>query len=267
MTDDVRASPAAFWCRVPSRANFGDALTPWLIHRVTGRYPTFSRPDDRRPTLLVTGSIIGYAGPHSTVWGAGIMQADDDISREATIAAVRGPRTRRRALECGANCPEVYGDPALLLPRFHAPPVARSKAIGLAPHFSDRPHLIGRFDLPSWMRLVDMQGPVENVIDGIRSCELVASSSLHGLIVAHAYGVPAVWIEFRPLPSGDRSKFLDYLESIGHIGEEPLRISVTELDSQVLRDHVIEAPAPGDIDLDALWDACPFRPERWPTAT
>src|SRR5262245_31354546 len=109
----------AFWCRIPSRANFGDAVTPWLIRRITGRVPMFTAPEAPALKYFVTGSIIAHAGRHSTVWGSGIMNWSDAISSEAALVAVRGPLTRERALACGAACPEVYGDPALLLPRFY----------------------------------------------------------------------------------------------------------------------------------------------------
>ena len=112
----------AFWCRTPSRPNFGDALTPWLIRRMTGQHPTFVRPEDRREKYLVVGSIIGFAGRASTVWGSGIMNRDDQVSPDARLLAVRGPLTRARALACGADCADVYGDPATLLPRLTARP-------------------------------------------------------------------------------------------------------------------------------------------------
>ena len=181
-------SPPAFWCRIPSRANFGDALTPWLIHRLSGQYPAFLPPDNPRTKYFVTGSIIGLTSSSCIVWGAGIMDVHDRISSQATLLAVRGPLTRARAIKDGVHCPEIYGDPALLLPRLYSPPIKHSSGIGLALHFSDRPRLMGLPNLPSWIRLIDMQDSIESVINQIRSCELVISSSLHGLIVSHAYG-------------------------------------------------------------------------------
>jgi len=251
--------PAAFWCRIPSRPNFGDALTPWLIRRVTGQEARFCSPEDPRHKYMVTGSIVALAGAATTVWGAGIMDAGDKLDPRATFVAVRGPLTRARALACGAACPEVYGDPALLLPRLHAPRAPRKEGIAIAPHFSERPRLLAPGDRPSWLRLLDMQKPVENVIAEIRACSLVAATSLHGLIVSHAFGVPAVWLELRPLPSGDGSKFRDYLRSIGCSRERPLRCPIRDIDQSLLRAHAIDPPTPADLDLDALWDCCPFR--------
>ncbi|MCA8968209.1 MAG: polysaccharide pyruvyl transferase family protein [Planctomycetes bacterium] len=244
---------AAFWCRTPSRPNFGDALTPWLLEKLTGHHPRFTWPNDPREKLFVTGSIATLAASACTVWGAGIMNADDVISPEARLLAVRGPLTRARALASGASCLEVYGDPALLLPRLHRPPSASRRGIGLAAHFSDRPRLLGK--LPPSVHLIDMQAPVESVIEQIACCELVAASSLHGLITSHAYGIPAVWVQFRPLPSGDGAKFRDYLLAVDRARDAPLELTPNELEANTLVRHAISPPT--SFDLMPLIRACP----------
>jgi hypothetical protein len=247
----------AFWCRVPSRPNFGDALTPWLIRRVTGRYPSFVRPDDPRDKLLAVGSILEYAGPRSTVWGSGILTRGDRVDPAARLLAVRGPLSRARALECGAECPEVYGDPALLLPRFHQPPPVERRGVGVVAHYSDQPRLVGRWPETPELRLIDVQDPVEQVIDRIAACEVIASSSLHGLIVAHAYGVPALWVKFRNLIPDDDVKFHDYFASRGLPPPAAHRLADDHVDAEDVARRT--PPPPPPIDLDPLWASCPFR--------
>jgi pyruvyltransferase len=249
----------AFWCRIPSRPNFGDALTPWLIRRLTGHHPTFVRPEDPRHKYFVTGSIMSYAGAHCSVWGCGIMNRLDYISPAAKLLAVRGPLTRARAIKCGAQCPEVYGDPALLLPRFYRRPPDERRVAGVMPHFSDMPRLAAAWRPSKELRLIDPQNPVEKVIDQIASCELVVSSSLHGIIASHAYGVPAVWVKFRDLQGGDDSKFYDYFYSIGQESMTPLRLEYDKIDPTELIIHA--SPPPTGFDLEPLWRACPFRGE------
>jgi pyruvyltransferase len=247
----------AFWCRIPSRVNFGDALTPWLIRRITGQHPLFLRPEDPRLKYFVVGSIIGYATGSCAVWGAGIMSCADSISPKARLLAVRGPLTRARALAQGVACPEIYGDPALLLPRFYQPAGAKMQDGALVPHFSDMPRLTLDRHQSYGLRLIDIQDPIETVIDRIAASTFVASSSLHGLIASHAYGVPAVWVKFRDLPSGDDSKFRDYYLSIGQEPPEPIRLASDRVDGRAL---AAKAALPARLpDLDRLWNACPFR--------
>src|SRR5262249_1403641 len=147
----------AFWCRLPSRANFGDALTPWLIRRIAGRHPIFVRPEDPRPKFFVVGSVIAYATRACTVWGAGIMDSSDPISPAARLLAVRGPLTRARAIARGVECPEIYGDPALLLPRFYQPAAGERSRGGLVGHFSDMPRLVSHGRVPEEFQLIDIQ--------------------------------------------------------------------------------------------------------------
>lgn len=249
----------AFWCTIPSRPNFGDGLTPWLIRRLTGQHPSFVRPEDPRQKYLVTGSIVSYARENCSVWGCGILSQNDFISPAAKLLAVRGPLTRARALECGAECPAVYGDPALLLPRLYSPrPNDRRFTCGLIPHFSDMPRMNGACRSSSTLRLIDIQDPIEEVIDQIVSCEFVASSSLHGIITSHAFGIPAVWVKFRNLPSGDDSKFHDYFQSIGQASApDPVWLEYSRVDPEYLAQWL--TPPPVNLDLEPLWQACPFR--------
>ncbi len=245
----------AFWCRIPSRANFGDALTPWLIRRLTGLSPRFTRPDEPVHKYLVAGSVVAYAGAQSTVWGAGILARDDEPSPEAEFRCVRGPLTRDRVLRCGGTCPETYGDPALLLPHLYTPSPRERSGIGLLPHFSDLPRVAASLPQSDDVRLIDVKSGVERVVDAVTSCELVASSSLHGLIASHAYGVPAVWIKFRDLPSGDDSKFRDYLLSAGLSPSGPVWVEAGRLDHAKLRDLAVPAP---NVDAAPLLASCPF---------
>jgi pyruvyltransferase len=252
---------AAFWCRSPSARNFGDALNPWLIRRITGRYPYFAAPDEPGDKYLVIGSIIEYATPATVVWGAGLLSRDDWIDPGTRILAVRGPLTRRRALECGADCPEVYGDPALLLPRFYTPrPTLDRARLGVVPHYFDKPRLFAHWRAPEGCRLIDIQGRAEQVIDEIAACDQIVSSSLHGLIVAHAFGVPALWVMFSDTLLGDDSKFRDYLASVGQDAEPRRLLDVKTWSLETMSSMI--PPAPRGIDTDALWAACPFRIDR-----
>jgi pyruvyltransferase len=255
----VEAPIHAFWCRIPSRANFGDALTPWLIRRLTGRGPRFARPGDGVPKHLVAGSVLAYADERSTVWGAGIISRSDHVDPAARILAVRGPLSRERALDCGADCPELYGDPALLLPRVvpAAVPAHERRGGGVVPHFSDMPRVGAAWRDPSGLDLIDVQSPVERFLDRLTRREWIASSSLHGIVAAHAYGIPAAWVSFGDLPSGDGSKFRDYFLSIGADVPEPVRVSPGKIDATALERHLV-APQLGGLDLDLLWERCPF---------
>ncbi|MBS0446432.1 MAG: polysaccharide pyruvyl transferase family protein [Proteobacteria bacterium] len=247
----------ACWCRTPSRANFGDALTPWLMHRLTGRMPRYVPPRDTAPHWIVSGSIAGFAHRSSSVWGAGLMWRDEPLCPQARWLAVRGPITRDRVVACGGACPPVCGDPALLLPRLLAPAAGARNGVGLAPHFSDRYRLSPEWLAATGVRLIDMQDGIESVVAALTSCAWIMASSLHGLIVAHAYGIPATRVHLHDLPGGDGVKFDDHYAALDRAPSAPVALDACEWPDWRTLERAAWAPA--TLSTDALWRSCPFR--------
>ena len=133
----------------------------------------------------------------------------------ATFLAVRGPQTRTYLLEKGYAVPEVYGDPALLLPNYYQPEVAKTHALGIIPHISDYAQVSEQYQNLEGVKVISLfTNDIEATTREILSCESIISSSLHGLIVPHAYGIPAVWAQFSDRVFGDGIKYRDYFESV-----------------------------------------------------
>jgi hypothetical protein len=229
-----------WWMEGPYPGNFGDVLTPYLIEKITGIPPLFA---PRGRGLLAVGSIIKFAKEGTRVWGSGTPRMTDRLAAKAEYCAVRGPLTRSLVLESGGKCPQVYGDPALLLPRFYRPAATgASHRLGLIPHVS---HLTANVGISEEIRLISPKlvgyAAIESFVDAIIGCRSILTSSLHGLIVAHAYGVPARWCTFgdkaAPL-AGDGTKFLDYFLSVGQPEQDPLDLSQVEVIDESLARHV-----------------------------
>lgn len=135
--------------------------------------------------------------------------------KPAKFLAVRGPQTRKRLLEQGHQVPEVYGDPGLLLPLHYQPKLPKKHKLGIIPHYNDFKTIKPFYENEKEVLLIDlMTNDIEATTDLFLSCERIVSSSLHGLIVAHAYGIPAVWVPFSDKLFGDGIKFQDYFESV-----------------------------------------------------
>ena len=66
--------------------------------------------------------------------------------------------------------------------------------------------------------IINLLDPIEKIITEISSCEITFSSSLHGVIVSHAYQVPSLWIKSNISSevklAGDDIKFADYFSSV-----------------------------------------------------
>lgn len=207
----------AWWPTMPRPGNFGDIITPYLIKKITEKTPYYVNKDFTRfdRNLLAVGSIVRMANSKTIVWGSGAMNSGEKISPLGDYRAVRGPLTRSLIIEQGGSCPEVYGDPALLLPKFYTPKSSKMYKFGIIPHYVDYDQVREWYKDDDDIKVINLlTDDIEPVIDAIHECENVISSSLHGIIVAHAYGVGAAWVKFSNKLAGDGIKFNDYFASV-----------------------------------------------------
>jgi predicted O-linked N-acetylglucosamine transferase (SPINDLY family) len=248
----------AYWYH--ETPNWGDSVNEALLESLSGgKKPVWHFPlqSSRRDHILCTGSILGMATQHSIVWGAGYISQDASVrEKPKAIHAVRGPLTRELLLRQGIDCPEVYGDPALLYPRIYHPKKEKKYRLGIVAHYIDQDHPWLQ-NMPDDVLLINVKTADVNLfVDQLLQCEKVASSSLHGLIAADAYGIPSTWLRFSNKVIGGNFKFLDYFASVGRKDKQPLLINegvtLEDVENQFY-DYQI------DIDLDALMDACPFK--------
>ncbi|MGK9219631.1 polysaccharide pyruvyl transferase family protein [Microbacterium barkeri] len=145
------------------------------------------------------------------IWGTGINGKVSDFryrAKELDIRAVRGPLTRSRLESWGFEVPEVYGDPAVLLPELISPPAVpeRSQEYVVVPNLNDE---------PSWRGLPGLISPRQElsyIISKICQSEFVVGSSLHAMVLADAYGVPSVLVRSKNEPP---FKYEDYYRGTG----------------------------------------------------
>lgn len=242
------------------RDNWGDKLNPVLVEALSGRQALHAsdiRPNSANKTYLVIGSGLRNMKAGDVVWGMGFISIEDRPSaRPFRVCAVRGPHTKKKLLSQGIACPEVFGDPALLFPLFYNKPVELEYDLGIIQHFRE----VGFEPLPFEsktlkVRVILITGSIEDTIDAIRSCKQIVSSSLHGLIAAHAYGICATWIKFSNRPLGDDFKFKDYFASIGLDDVQPYEINADTSYDHLVGDELYLTPK---VDLVQLILACPF---------
>lgn len=246
--------------------NFGDWIGPYLFMKMTGRVPYHCKPRPRQRSRACSTATVGSIMRHIVVddrvdvWGSGIISASDEFARPRRVLAVRGPRTRQRLQEMDLPTTEVFGDPALLMPRFYEPAARPDRhALGVIPHFMDHEKAVRRFGGIEGVKVIDVTRPIEDVVDDIAACDAALSSSLHGLILSHAYGVPCAWVASESENPGDGVKYADYLESIGVYGirdPAPLPLDPTLRD---LVDIAGSFPSGDPVKLaDDLLQTCPF---------
>lgn len=252
-----------------SKANFGDAAGPWLVQAMTGRRVVNARHGKSRDRALGSvGSLFQMLNRgRLDMWGSGILYPPEGETlaklkklRGVKIHAVRGPKTKQALEEkLGWEVPEIYGDPALLFPRYLTPTQPRDpQRIAFVPHLSHMRRLPA--ELPQEVELCRVTDDVESVVQSIASAGTCIATSLHGIIFAQAYGVPWVWLNVRDKAlKGGEFKFEDFFATLE--AEDVARIDVrlselAELDFGALAD---QATLPElKIDLDALEAAFPL---------
>jgi len=222
--------PLYYW---NGKLNFGDALSSFVVESVSGMETEWV-DEQHSKKLVAVGSVLDKAKAGDTVWGSGVHPLryqrylkesgvkngiknfifSPRISvRGVNFLAVRGVITRDLLLSCGASCPAIFGDPGLLLPKFYTPSVSRRNRVGFVPHYNDSySSLLDLF-------VIDVERDWRLVVDDICSCDLIVSSSLHGLVIADAYGIPSVW--YRGNSGEGLIKYFDYYSGI-NIAPQPI---------------------------------------------
>ena len=209
---------------------------------------------------LCIGSIITWmTGEKSIIWGSGVVYPERKICQKPEkVLAVRGPLTRNYLLEQGVDCPEIYGDPAVLFPLYYSPQIKKKFKLGIIPHFRDKQNVyLKKFVNNPDVLVIDVQKikPWNKFIDNILSCDCIASSSLHGIILSDAYRIPNVWIEFE---GGERKRFafLDYMMSVNRKEQMGYLVCNTTCVDDLISATTQWKCTP--IDTEKLMDVCPF---------
>lgn len=200
-----------FWWQAKEGINFGDDLSRVIVERILGSSVRHRPLESNEKLLFAAGSILHYARDGDVIWGSGFRENPllENRFNRLDVRCVRGPKTREFLLKMGIDCPEIYGDPAVLM-GYLFPEFKKEEPIYdyiIIPNIGEIRCFIG------YKNIVLPTCPWKEIVKMMMQSRLVISSSLHGIIVAESFGIPArllkmTWIE--PL-----LKYQDYYESTG----------------------------------------------------
>lgn len=287
------ATTAAVGC-----ANLGDALSPVIIAALSGRRVRHAHFDEDAERVAAVGTIAhNLRGGTLHLWGTGaqrrLWSVDGDgrwlhPGGDFHVHATRGPLTRAILTDAGIEAPEVYGDPVLLLPQLFPMTPRPVHELGVIPHVSEldaaspdakpKPE-ISRYRIPEAMadrvRLIPTWTLAEpaalfDCIGQILSCRRILSASLHGLVIAEAFGIPALalgkrgrgateWDLTGPCDGLDH-RMVDYGLGSGRTRLTTYaRRQVNETDWADVIDSIDRFARPLEFDPEPLLAAFPFR--------
>jgi len=256
----VEGLPLYYW-KKKGNENFGDYLSLKIVERIVGGQVTlaFTKKElMEQKKLMAIGSILILSKEGDVIWGTGMNGKRMDVDlykfKNLDVRAVRGPMTRDFLItNFNIDCPEIYGDPALLMP-YLFPEFKKKKYPEydyiIIPHYTEE----WMFPKNVYANVVYPTEPWDEVIRKILKSKFVISSSLHGLVVADAYGIPARCIkvtEYEPL-----YKYQDYYTATGR----PDFQYATTIEEAL----EMGGEAPFKCDLEKLYNSFPF--EFWPNA-
>jgi hypothetical protein len=227
---------------IPYNSNFGDELNVYIINKLIDvlnlnihiNFINLSKTktyDKKFKTFSFLGSIMHSLPQNIDVIGTGVNPNHPNINKNLNILALRGQLSKDYLInEKGYKIGNiVMGDPALLIPRLFPEwlePLENNSNnnIGLIPHFNDIEHV------NKYMKIINELNidccypnqPAINVINFIRSKDIIISSSLHGIIVAEMLGKKTKWIMYSgSLKSESKFKYLEYYNSTNRYDINP----------------------------------------------
>ena len=235
----IRASGLPNYNIDPTK-NWGDVLSQFLLEHFSGKklnkndvfyFDDAAHMLDKNGKIVGIGSSMKYVRPDDYVWGTGCIDEHHVGNKPRKVYSVRGPLTRDVLLNRGWDVPEVYGDPALLFPQIYNPTIEKKYKIGLIPHCVDFFSLDGLKAIKHMedmgIKIINVTSGIYEFIDQLKECELIISSSLHGLIAADAYGIPNYRVKISKLVHGGDFKYLDHYASVKRVHHEPLQLTDT----------------------------------------
>lgn len=205
--------------------NAGDIYNADLINHLYGENPTNLSDEGRR--ILLVGSTVRQLRDADMVAGIGVKGHDalpEEKPSGVQIRGVRGPLTEAVLRDASYDLSELafYGDPGLLIAQvFPSLREVRAEAgkVGFVPHYRET----AQHRSTTQYDVIDADASAHDFAREIARCEAVYSSSLHGVIFAHALGRPAALVS--PRTKEPEFKYRDYYASVGLPWQPPSSIA------------------------------------------
>jgi hypothetical protein len=197
--------------------NAGDLFIIDLLQYLYGC--SAKNTDEAKGRLLIVGSIAHRVKPYDILCGIGVRDTSIPLDIDPSnikVYGLRGPITEQYFKQNNFDLKSLKFllDPGLMArfvyPENSFPKVSADQVIFI-PHYRERFDV--RKKIPKGIKFVDVDNSPRDVIKEIIKSKLVYSSSLHGIIFAHAYNRPAILV--RPQTKEPLIKFEDYYLSVG----------------------------------------------------
>ena len=232
--------------------NFGDELSPLILSHVTNKSVEYADP--RSCEVIAIGSLLDkfslnrisqilqyqrWLPSPLQVWGSGFMLPETRMKRGGlNVHAVRGPLSQKQLPTQFRTTQIPFGDPGIFANELLDKTPSKQWSVGILPHYVDREDPLLKKLLtenPSFHTINIWAHPLK-VLAEIASCEVLFSSSLHGLIAADSLGVPNRWLQLSNKVGGRDFKFRDYCAGVGKEAHQPLTLEQDPITPNIIQE-------------------------------
>lgn len=239
--------------------NLGDKMGYLIANKILGdkKYKKLGMRDidavDESTFALVGSLLQVLAAKPVNVIGGGLINSNlRKYSEKIKIYGVRGFLTKALVLrDAGLDVP-VIGDPGLLLSDLYPLLKKEKKPLGFIIHKVDREIFLKNF--PHFEnQIIDNYLKPEDFVEQLSGYSAVASTSLHGCVFCHSYGIPVRPFYLTDKVIGGDFKFSDYYSSLGfNVKREHLFKEMRDVD---IIQKIIEFNQPTNAFISAMKDA------------
>lgn len=240
--------------------NFGDILIFDLFNKLNISYHLCTLSKCK---LITIGSILHnfllskkniYSNKKLHCWGSGFISNDEvvlqkligpfswEFNRTIEFHALRGLYTQTLVEKIlNKKITVALGDPGILINRVFPHEVNKRYDVGIILHWKESiENIKNKISLKDYtVKYISPMQPPSIVINEIKQCNCILSSSLHGLIVADSFGIPNRHIQVTDKVEGGDFKFKDYYSAYENYEYKKLNISKFMITDDVI-DRVIE---------------------------
>ena len=199
--------------------NAGDLLNEFVLSRLYPDRILFKVDGEATHKLFSIGSVANFIRSGDVLAGIGAWHPSAELPKPSDnlIVGLRGPRSLERFRLAGYDVSTVrfLMDPGVLAARLFMNETTLVK--GSSGKILYLPHYLQRAERPPKnfpMTFFDIDCTADAFMGAIFTAKAVVTSSLHGMILAHSFGVPVVL--FRASSDEPELKYWDYADSVAH---------------------------------------------------
>lgn len=186
-----------------------------LYHCICNQVNNIIDPLDKPVDMAICGSVMNHKHIQNVkyILGCGILNSKPAINNNpSAYRCVRGKLTKERLLKQGINVSGdiKFVDAGLMVSYIYdLEKIQKKYKIGIIPHVLDEDVVMKKY--ADKYNIISMKTTdILSICRRISECDIILSSSLHGIIFSHSLRVPAYHIELNELQCGDNFKFKDY---------------------------------------------------------